>query len=530
MGQGGSALTLYLRAILLMLACLGFGASSVRAEVQRFAVVIGNNQGDASEQLLRYAESDAARIYEVFRDLGGFKPANMVLLQGQSARTVEETVIAFNERVRSSLGEEGTQALLVVYYSGHADGDAFHLSGTHLQTRLLSQLVSGSAATFRLLVLDACRSGVLTRKKGGRITQGSPLLSSKELPGHGLAVLAASAAHEDAQESDEIRGSYFTHALVSGLMGAADQDGDGAISLSEAYQYAYAATLRATSRTEYGSQHPTFRFDIAGQGAVVLTEPEGYAESRADLSFPPGMGFLVLRDDAFGAVVGELGAHDVRRRLSVKPGRYFVRGRGSDVLYEGGVEVALGTSTLVDVSRLARIDYARLVRKGYVPARGRAFVMEGGPTLRTAMRNANTLCLGGFVAYGLEFPHLGVQLRGGACGSSFAHAGLRAQVNAYDLELRLHHAWDLYGLTFRLGIGAGGALFTQRFAGNRQTQPINSLSPYLLVHGGVLWPLQRFSLGVDAAGETHLLRLAGSESAFSPNFALRASAWLGLSF
>ena len=65
--------------------------------------------------------------------------------------------------------------------------------------------------------------------------------------------LAATAASEDAQESDELRGSFFTHYLVSGLLGAADEDGDGAVTLAEAYDHAYAATLRATSRTPLAS-------------------------------------------------------------------------------------------------------------------------------------------------------------------------------------------------------------------------------------------------------------------------------------
>ncbi|HMI93790.1 MAG TPA: caspase family protein, partial [Polyangiales bacterium] len=307
----------------LLAGCALAASQLARADVQRFAIVIGNDRGAADEQPLRYAESDARRVYDVLRDLGGFVPANMVLLSGEDARTAEDTIIAINERVRSALALPGSQAMLFVYYSGHADAEALHLGDSELPARRLTQLVHGSAATFRLMVLDACRSGALTRRKGGKIVAASPLLSEDALPGSGLAVLAASAAHEDAQESEEIRASFFTHAFVSGLMGAADQDGDGAVSLSEAYQYSYGATLRATSRTLFGTQHPTFRFDYGGQGAVILTRPEAFTAARAQLSFPADIGFLVLRDSAEGAVVGEVGAFDRRRELSLRPGRYF---------------------------------------------------------------------------------------------------------------------------------------------------------------------------------------------------------------
>ena len=99
-------------------------AQHARADVQRFAIIVGNNEGDASDGPLRYAESDATRVYEVLRDLGSFVPANMLLLKGEDARTLEDTIIAVNERVRLALSQPGSQAMLVVYYSGHADADA----------------------------------------------------------------------------------------------------------------------------------------------------------------------------------------------------------------------------------------------------------------------------------------------------------------------------------------------------------------------------------------------------------------------
>ena len=56
-------------------------------------------------------------------------------------------------------------------------------------------------------------------------------------------------AGEDAQESDDIKGSFFTHHLVSALRGAADEDMDGRVVLEEAYRYTYNETLRASNRT-----------------------------------------------------------------------------------------------------------------------------------------------------------------------------------------------------------------------------------------------------------------------------------------
>jgi hypothetical protein len=136
--------------------------------VERFAVIVGNNRGAEDETPLRYAETDAARVYDVLRQLGDFSPLNVLLLRGQDASTVRGGLLAINERIRDTLSTPDTQAVLVVYYSGHADAAALHLRGSELPFSELRQLTRGSPANFRLVVLDACRSGSLTRVKGAR--------------------------------------------------------------------------------------------------------------------------------------------------------------------------------------------------------------------------------------------------------------------------------------------------------------------------------------------------------------------------
>ena len=156
----------------------------------------------------------------------------------------------------------------------------------------------------------------------------------------------------DAQESDDLQGAFFTHAFIAGLLGAADADGDGSVVLDEAYRYAYDATLRSTSRTVAGTQHPTFQYDLRGRGELVLTRPRAHAAERAHFDFPPGLGFMLMRNDVSGPVVVELERADKRRTLSLEPGRYFVRARAPDVMYEGSIQAASGTSRAIDVRDL----------------------------------------------------------------------------------------------------------------------------------------------------------------------------------
>jgi hypothetical protein len=377
---------------ILVLATL-LSTSTASAAVRRYALVVGNNRGDAGDLDLRYAETDAQRVYDVLKDLGRFEPADMVLLRGEEATRAEATLIALNDRVRATIAA-GSDALLFVYYSGHAGADALHMAGTHLDLTLLEQLVRGSAATFRVLAVDACRSGALTRVKGGQSAPPFALRIDEHLSEQGLVMLTSSAANEDAQESDALQGSIFTHYFVSALLGAGDSDGDGRVTLEEAYRYAYEATLRSTSATWAGAQHPTFRYELRGMGKLPLSELAAVTGSRAWLVFPAGKTYLVLRGGEGGAVVGEVTEYAGGRGLSVRAGHYFVRGRTADALLEGELDAAPGASVEVDDRRLRRVEYARLVRKGGGAKRSAAGP-EAGYFFQTALENAATLCQGG---------------------------------------------------------------------------------------------------------------------------------------
>jgi hypothetical protein len=94
------------------MAVLLFAIPSLAA-VKRYALVIGNDHGDASDVALQFAETDAQRVYDVLKDLGGFEPADMVLLRGETATRAQATLISLNDRIRTAIasGSEGRQGL-----------------------------------------------------------------------------------------------------------------------------------------------------------------------------------------------------------------------------------------------------------------------------------------------------------------------------------------------------------------------------------------------------------------------------------
>ena len=446
---------------LLVLAGLLLSGTAAAAPPARIAVIIGNDLGDADDQRLRFAESDAMKVAEVLRDLGGFRAEDTILLLGGETRAARRALISVNDRIRSLTGS-GTQVMLLVYYSGHADARALHLGGTSFEVAELEELVRGSPATIRLLILDSCRSGAVTRVKGGM--RGPPLKIrlDQRLAGEGVVFLTSSAADENAQESDEIRGSFFTHHLVSGLLGAADDDRDGEISIEEAYRYAYENTLRSSSRTLGGLQHPTFRYEVGGRGKIALSRLVASARRRGLLTLPVGRTYLLFAGDATGPVVAELGAADRQRQVSVRAGRYFVRGRAADHLLEGTVVLRAGERLAVADQSLKRVAYARLVRKG-----GGLVRLAHGPLVayrvHSPLTAGTSACHGLAAGWSIDLARYSITPRVSMCRGGFSNQTLRATEDEADAGVRFSHAWDLPWLTVDLGVELGGALIQQSF-------------------------------------------------------------------
>ncbi len=518
--------------VLLLAAGRALGAAPAAPAAEpgatRWAVIIGNNRGDADEATLRFAEADAVRVHDVLKGLGGFPVENTMVLLGEEAGTVRRALLALNDRIRNAAPSARGGATLMVFYSGHADARALHLGGTRLDVSELELLVRGSPAAFRLLVIDACRSGSLTRVKGGTNTDPFPIdVSIERMDGEGAVFLTSSAANEDAQESDDVGGSFFTHYFVSGLLGAADANGDGRVLLEEVYAYAYENTLRASSRTMAGLQHPTFRYDVRGRGAIVLSTVDDLRGTRGRLQLPASRPFLVLRGGREGPVVGEMGARDPGRRLTLPAGRYFVRGRSRDALLEGEVEVRPGATTVVDERLLTRTEYARLVRKG-----GERTASPGvlaGYRARSALLGGS-LCQGAFAGYGVDWQRLTAWLRLAYCQAAFENGWLAGQTRELSLDVRLAHAFDLPGVTVDLALAAGAALLRQRFTTQGAAPPRTTTAGRLAAELGVFRDLRGGYFLVGTAGaEIYLLRRR-SEGAERPTFgpSVAAGGSLGL--
>lgn len=364
-------------------------ARAASADQRRFAVLVGSNIGDRHESILHHAEDDATRVAQTLRTLGDFSPDQVLVLNGVTATELRDAIIRLNTRVR-----EQQEAVLVLFYSGHADSESLHLAGTHFPLAELKALLVGSPATSRVLVVDACRSGSLIGLKGAQPTQPFSVAALDEPAPEGFAVLTSSTATESAQESASLGGSFFTYYLNSGLLGAADQNRDGAVTLSELYAFASSETRAATVNSPAGQQTPTFQFMLGGRHDLVLSRPGRRDARMGTMEFAEAGRYIVQLWDAgvLAAPIAELAAHEPGGKLALPPGRYHVTRRGQRDIAERDTEVAGGENTVVALATMSRVDLGRVVRKGGIRRSATGFTLAGG--WRTDELASSSLSLG----------------------------------------------------------------------------------------------------------------------------------------
>jgi len=333
-----------------------FGAGET---LERYALITGSNFGGKGTGTLKYAASDAKRFQDVLTRMGGVKDENTLLMVNPEKDNLVQGLAFLANKIKKNRNND-RQAQFLFYYSGHSDDRGLLLNGERMEYADLKARIDAVGAEVQIVVLDSCSSGAFTRSKGGQIM--APFLMDLSTDVEGHAFLTSSTAEEVSQESDRIGSSFFTHALIEGLRGAADANGDGKVSLNEAYDYAYSQTLADTQRASSGSQHPAFDIKLTGKGNLILTDLKG---GGATLNFPMGLaGKVTVRDITNRLIVEVQKGADKELVLGVDEGYYKITLEVSGSLSE--------TAIAVDESRAFSVPAA-----GFRPATKEATQSRG---------------------------------------------------------------------------------------------------------------------------------------------------------
>lgn len=238
----------------------------------RFVVIVGNNQSlTPGVAPLRFADDDAARWYEILaptaREISLF-----TVLDAESQRVFrEEARVAeapTRARLLARLGDynrkmqaaraEGSDPVLVFVFVGHGevgtDGEGFVslLDAPFSRGDLFREVIAPSQAAFNHIIVDACNSYLMVARRGGAAEPGPDAsaairryIADEDLGRYpNTGVLLSTTRAQVSHEWSEYRGGIFSHEVRSGLVGAADVNGDGRVEYGELRAFIAAANLR----------------------------------------------------------------------------------------------------------------------------------------------------------------------------------------------------------------------------------------------------------------------------------------------
>ena len=339
----------------------------------RIVVAIGNNVGVGSDEPLDYAEHDAQRFYKLMTEIGGVSPDRAYIVVGKDAASVRKVLHEARGRIKELVGQR--RASLIVFVSAHADRKTLHLAGTELPISELHSLVRTSAADLKLTVIDACQTAARTKTKGGQPVPEVAVTFGSQSRVDGDVLITSASPGEPAQERAFLRGALFSHHLVTGLRGAADVDRDQAVSLTEAYSYAYRRTA-AAAVLGGGPQNPSFAFDTKGFGTWILTRP---GDHHASLVLGRGIEGAVWIANRKHELVAEVSkARSETLRLALPSGWYRIVQPDGAVAHVADVNLGWGGVREVTAANFTRVRMAESTLRGSKPIELRPWQLAAG--------------------------------------------------------------------------------------------------------------------------------------------------------
>ena len=493
---------------------------------RRFALLVGITQGnDEHWPQLRFATKDVSDLAAVLQD-----PLRGRFAKVETLTTPEQTTRAEVEAAVARLAALATQPedVVVLYVSAHgtlsrdargelerylvtSDAQFRKVSETALRVDRLSAALSASKSRRRVVVLATCHSGSgksllpedVQRELASR--KGSALRPLEEVS-RATMVLSASDFLETAREDEGLQNDVYTHFLVEALSGGGDRNGDGAVTATEAHDFA----RRRTYVFSQGRQRPAAELVEVGADPVVLTGDVRRTGQPELYSYVPRLDGFSLRVDGEeraelpgGAAVGA-GVHRVELT------------KGGAVLLSEEVRLEAGQRLDVDQLRARTEPFLAMSLTGgafgFVDAASRAALLPVAPAVGVAVRFERVLL--GRLTVGAD-----VSGFAGQQALSLGGAQVPFRWSSVLTGLSLAWQWDWRWVSVWVGPRVAG-LWVQRsfdLEVYRGTQSAFSVTPGLLVGGAVHvtphWEvsvgLQGMVVAVTVDGVTQTLGFAG---------------------
>jgi hypothetical protein len=189
--------------------------------------------------ILNYTDDDAYKMYAFLRSPeGGGIPDEQIQVLIDEGATRKNILRNMNLLFQQADSND----VILFYFSGHGLQNSFlpidfdgHLN--KVKHSEIKEIFENSKAKYKICIADACHAGGITRAKDIAYAGTSYYYDAfKDIHG-GTAFMLSSKAEEVSIENAGLRQGIFTHFLIKGLKGGADQNGDKIVTIGEVYDY-----------------------------------------------------------------------------------------------------------------------------------------------------------------------------------------------------------------------------------------------------------------------------------------------------
>ncbi len=501
---------------------------------RKLALLIGIGEyRDESWRDLQFAAKDAEDLAVTLKDprYGKFDHVEVLTRPEQTTR---EGILSAIRSLRAKATRPDD--VVMVYVSAHGtlardglgelrrylvpnDAEYRNIVGSAVSMDALKNEFDQLPSKRRLLVLATCHSGSgksllppevqseLEGIKSGFYTR--PLEASSRAS----MVFSASDWGETAREDDGLRNDIYTHFLIEALGGAGDRNEDGAVTATEAHDFARRRTFSFTQ----GRQRPSAEILEVGADPIILAgeptrggRPELYSYST--------------RLDGFTLKVDGEPRTDLPGGAAVKPGKRNVQlEKGGVVLLDKELEIAAGQ----------RIELEELIQ----PTGWRKTVTLGGGMFSFVDEGTRSEVFPAMGAGGLSLrldslTDSGWSFLVDATGSGGANAlnlnGARVPITFQNVSLGGAALYRMGAGRFAFLVGPRlSGLYLQRAFSLQKydgAQTIVTVAPGVM--GGATFALtRRFELSLNAQGSATWLPMDGAS-----RFSVFSGAWAGAGY
>ena len=208
------------------------------SDVKIWAVVIGAAQYNHLVSL-RFTDDDAYLVYAFLRSPeGGAVPESQIRLLIDEDATRSGILSAMNTLYQKADDND----VIFFYFSGHGiegsflpvDYDGYN---NGIQHEELKNIIEKSRAKHKIIIADACHAGSIGNPRTPVHLELEKFYRAFVSTKGGTALFMSSKSEEYSLEDNGLRSGVFSHFLIKGLKGPADQDHNNLITIKEAFDY-----------------------------------------------------------------------------------------------------------------------------------------------------------------------------------------------------------------------------------------------------------------------------------------------------